>query len=415
MVWGECVNFVVRTCGGAKALALADRLYLIKPFNMKTLTNLFLCLAIVASALSAQAKPNKNKIAKNAAFETELKAAIDSMNVVGLSIAVVKDNKIVYNNSYGVQDLETKVPCTNNTMYRIASISKSFSGVAIMQLVEKGKLKLDTDINDILDFVVRNPKYPDVPITVEMLLSHTSSLNDSEGYWVDLNCIIPGKNPNYTKAYNDYKPGTGYEYCNLGFSLLGSIIERVSGERFDLYAQRHIIEPLGLVASFNINEVPAKRIAKLYSWDGTKYNEENAYRPVNDLASYQLGVNSVTFSPAGGMKISAKELAKYMMMHMNYGKSPLAKERILTEESARCMQREHAVGHSYGVALEQTERFTRGEVMVGHTGGAYGLCSAMFFNPEQKHGLVMMCSGCNDASHVLNRIMPIMYKHFLKK
>lgn len=382
---------------------------------MKKLTSLLLCLVVMASAFTAQAKPKRATSPKMRAFETELKQMMDSLNVVGLSIAVVKNNTIVYNNSYGVQDLETKKPVTNSTFFRIASISKSFSAVSIMQLVEAGKVTLDTDVNDVLNFKVRNPKFPDTPITVEMLLDHTSSLNDSEGYWENLDCITPGKNENYTKAYNDYKPGTKYEYCNLNFSLLGSIIERLSGERFDQYVANHIVAPLGLQASFNINDIPAKQIAKLYSWDGTKYEEQNAYRPITGLENYKLTESSVTFSPAGGMKISARNLAKYMLMHMNYGKSPLRKARIISTNSSKLMQVDHTPGYHYGLALEQTDEYTPGDVLVGHTGGAYGLRSAMFFNPEKKYGLVMICSGCNNPTIVLNKIMPIMHKHFIKK
>lgn len=381
---------------------------------MKALTNLMLCLAIVAGTCHVRAGAKQAGNVRNQAFETELKQVMDSFDVVGLSIAVVKGNKIVYTGSYGVQDIDTRVPVSENTFFRIASISKSFSATAIMQLVEKGRVTLDTDVNDLLPFEVRNPKFPDVPITVEMLLCHTSSLNDKEGYWETLNCIIPERNKNYANAYNDYKPGTKHYYCNLNFTLLGSIIEALTGERFDRYVAAHILTPLGLDASFNLNDIPADKIAKLYSWRGEKFVEENAYRPLNGLESYQLIDDAVKFSPAGGMKISAVNLAKYMMMHMNYGKSPLAKTRVLKKKSAKVMQVDHTPGSHYGLALDQTDAFTPGEVMVGHTGGAYGLRSAMYFNPAKKHGLVMICSGCNNPSQVIEAIMPVMHRHFLK-
>lgn len=380
---------------------------------IKKIIFMLLGAAITASSISIQATTKRARSAKRMSFDTEMKQVIDELKVVGLSIAVVKNNQIVYNNSYGVQDLDTKVPVTNKTMFRIASISKSFSAVSIMQLIEQGKLTLDTDVNTVLNFNVRNPKHPDVPITVEMLLDHTSSLNDSEGYYINLDCINPNKNANYINAYNDYKPGTQYEYCNLNFSLLGSIIERVSGERFDLYVKRHITQPLGLEASFNINDVPAKLIGKLYSWTGTEYELENAYRPITDLENYKLTESSVTFSPAGGMKISARNLAKYMLMHMNYGKSPLAKTRILSQESSKAMQVDHTPGFHYGLALEQTEEYTPGTILVGHTGGAYGLRSAMFFDPEQKYGLVMICSGSLNPNIIIHKVLGVMFNHFI--
>ncbi len=381
---------------------------------MKTVYNLLLCMTLVTWCCTAQAKPKRAYSPKRVALENEIQQMIDSLDVVGLSVAVVRDNHIVYNSSWGVQDINTKQPVTNNTVFRIASISKSFSAVAIMQLVEARRLKLTTDVNDVLPFVVRNPRFPDVPITVEMLLSHTSSLNDSEGYYESLDCIDPGRNENYARAYNDYRPGEKYEYCNLNFSLLGSIIEKVSGERFDRYVYYHIVRPLGLEASFNINDIPPKNIAKLYAWNGKEYEEQNAYRPITGLDKYELTRSSVTFSPAGGMKISARNLARYMLMHMNYGKSPLVNARILLSESAKNMQAEHTPGYHYGLALETTDKYTPGDTLVGHTGGAYGLRSAMFFNPEEKYGLVMMCSGCNNPDVVLTKFMPILHKHFIQ-
>lgn len=351
---------------------------------------------------------------RQAALEKDINKMMDSLGVVGISIAVVQDNQIVYNNSFGVKDLETREPVTNDTQFRIASISKSFSATAMMQLLTAGKVTLETDVNDILDFKVRNPKFPDVPITVGMLLSHTSSINDNEGYYINLDCINPDKNPNWANAYNDYKPGTGYEYCNLNFSLTGSIIEKLSGERFDQYMEKHIIGPLNLDGSFFLNNLDKNRLAKLYSWNGSEFvNETGAYRAVSDslLQNYRLGVDPVTFSPAGGMKISAHSLAKYMLMHMNYGKSPLATECVLTDNASKLMQVEHTNGHHYGLALEQTDEYTPGTILVGHTGGAYGLRSAMFFDPVAKYGYVVICNGYK-RGEILKTSVSLLHRHF---
>lgn len=355
-------------------------------------------------------------IQSNPAFEAEIAHVMDSLKTVGLSVAIVKDNAIIYTHSFGVKNLESKEPVTDATMFRIASISKSFSATSIMQLVEKGKLKLTDDVSTLVGHQVRNPKFPDMPITVAMLMSHTSSINDSEGYYITLDCINPDKNPNWKNCYNSYAPGSGYEYCNLNYNLLGSIIEKVSGERFDQYVKNHILLPLGITGSgFNLDEIDRSSLATLYAWNGKEYEAQpGAYTP-RDFTGYEMGKSTVLFSPAGGMKITATNLAKYMLMHMNYGKSPLAKQKVLKKKSSQQMQLTYG-GDSeeqMGFGLCHTSIYVPGVELVGHTGGAYGLRSAMFFDPASHYGLVMICSG--STGNVLKAIMPVMHKHFIAK
>src|SRR5215813_9114396 len=131
------------------------------PTGIKNLLCILVCIGI---SLSAQAQ-HKN-------FEAELKKITDKYEAVGLAIVVVKKGKPIYEKAFGYKDLESKEPLTTDNLFRIASISKSFSSTAIMQLVEQGKVSLDDDISDLVGFKVRNPKYPDVKITLEMMLSH---------------------------------------------------------------------------------------------------------------------------------------------------------------------------------------------------------------------------------------------------
>jgi CubicO group peptidase (beta-lactamase class C family) len=146
-------------------------------------------------------------------------------DVVGLSVAVVKNNKIIYTHSFGLKDIENNQLLTDECIFRIASISKSFSATSIMQLAEAKKLSLKDDISNLIGFKVRNPKYPDKIITLRMALSHRSGINDNEGYFT-LDVINPDKNPGWAKCYNDYEPGTGYMYCNLNYNMVGTIIDK---------------------------------------------------------------------------------------------------------------------------------------------------------------------------------------------
>ena len=255
---------------------------------VKKIMFLAMCLLLAASVANAKNKKGGKAAARidDAAFVADYEAMMDSLKVVGSNVVVVKDNKIIYSHSFGLKNRERGEEMTPNTIFRIASISKSFTATAIMQLVEKGKLDLKADVNKYLDFKVRNPKYPDVPITLEMLLSHTSSLNDSQGYWESFDAVNPATNPDYAKCYNDYRPGTGYEYCNYAFNIMSAVIEKVSGQRFDRYIVQHIMKPLGLKGSHCVDDLDSTRFATLYAMENGVFVPRCA-RPLSDVQKHR--------------------------------------------------------------------------------------------------------------------------------
>jgi CubicO group peptidase (beta-lactamase class C family) len=355
-------------------------------------------------------------------FEKDMGAYLAEIEAVGVSCAVVKDNKIIYHHNFGVKDLATGEPVDDQTLFRIASISKSFTATSLLQQIEQGKLSLTDDVSDLLGFKVRNPKFPDTVITLEMLLSHTSSINDDQGYWTTIDIINPDINPDAGLCYNDYEPGCGeYEYCNLNLNLAGTILERVSGERFDQYVVNHVLRPLGLYGGYCVDSLDKSRFAHLYAWDDEagKFvdNYDEAYAPRSEkVANYTMGHDALIFSPTGGMKISALDLARYMTMHMNYGTTPDG-VRIISEESSRNMQVPRSEAEHYGLNLWLADDYVPGITLVGHTGGAYGLSSAMFFDPEKKYGFVIICSGSHDAEgthNVLHQGIARMYHYFIE-
>lgn len=339
--------------------------------------------------------------------EKEIAAIMEKTRAVGLSVAVVNNGKIIYNHSFGKKNTESGENISNDDLFRIASISKSFTTTSLMYLRDKGKIDMDMDVSKLVGFQVRNPKFPEIVITVKMLLSHTSSINDSQGYF-QLDVLNPAVNTNYSKCFNNYAPGTSYEYCNLGFNTLGAIVEKLSGERFDNFVKRIVLNPLGLNAGFNVDSLDAKKYVTLYNFEpkDTTKGSPNIFRAQpgayvsrkNEIASgYKTGFSTPLFSPTGGMKISANGLARYMMMHMNYGKDPVSGKRIISKKSSKLMQSpviETSPGETYGMSLRQSSKLIPGEIMTGHTGSAYGLYSAMFFEPKKGFGIVMMTNGC---------------------
>lgn len=383
----------------------------------------FLAVLAVALGISCQGPTNA------AVADAKMQQLVDTLDAVGLSVAVIKDNQLVYANAFGYKNLENKALLQPNDLMRIASISKSFTATSIMQLCEAGKFSLDDDISDALGFPVRNPRFPDQVITYRMLLSHTSSLSDAAGYFV-LDVINPAKTPDVSGSFHEYAPGQGYEYCNLGFNTLGTLVEIHSGERFDAYVENHILKPLGLNASFNVNHLDSTQFATIYAYeDGTFVPSYAAYNPrKEEIAHYVLGYSTPIFSPTGGMKICASDLAKHMRIQMNGGSYEGV--TILSPESVKQMQTPQSRGErptrdttcGYGFALETTDRLIEGEMMTGHTGGAYGLLSAMYFNPEKKFGFVMMTNGCNTTipygdngfAHIQSDVINALYDIFIR-
>jgi N-acyl-D-aspartate/D-glutamate deacylase len=364
----------------------------------------------------------KNSAKDPAIFESLMGQRMKKYGAIGLITAVVRDNEIVYHHSFGSKNLEgNPFRGDERDVVRIASISKSFCALSIMQLLEQDKIDLNADVGEILGFKVRNPKYPDDKITVSMLLSHTSSLNDSQGYKT-LDRINPSKNPNYTKCYSNYAPGMGYKYCNLNFNMLGAVVEKISGIRYDRYVKQNILDPLGLTGSLNMADIPDTTICvPLYEYNESKggfIHRPEAYNPLaKSDQDYILGYDPALFSTTGGMKMSALDLARYMMLHINYG--ALDGVRIVNESSARLMQSiqtpTDVSGIYYGYAMRTMQDvWIPGIVTHGHTGSAYGMKSSMTFDPIRKNGVITLCNGHKSKERPTESFDRLLFTFFFR-
>ncbi|MFD2556382.1 serine hydrolase domain-containing protein [Sphingobacterium tabacisoli] len=368
---------------------------------------LLLFVSVFTSAFSQNIKLDVTNIAKR-------------YNAVGLAYVVVKDGKIIHSDAVGYKDLEKQTPLNvADNLFRIASISKSFTATAWMQLVEAGKASLDDDFGSLIGFPVRNPLFPNKVITLRMLLSHTSSISDKNGYF-NLDAINPIKNPEWKKGYNDYEPGTQYEYCNLNFNMAGAALEQAVGIRFDNYIKKQILMPLRLNGGYCVDSLDNTMFAKIYEYDSKKEEFEAqpaAYAPRSEeVQNYTLGYTTPVFSPTGGLKISAEDLARYMMMHMNYGEYNGV--RLISKTSANIMQTPVNKDAGYGLALRENKTFIKGKKVVGHTGSAYGLYSAMFFEPQEQFGVVVITNGCkqvfeDDEPVLLEEVANYLYGHLI--
>lgn len=377
---------------------------------MKTFSTLLFCFLLAFNIPSKAQESSTQRL-------TQL---MQDYPVMGLSVAVVKEGKVVHTQALGWKE-EGKEPLETTDLFRIASISKSFTATALLQLVEKKILSLEDDVSNLIGFRIRNPNFPDRVITLSMLLSHTSSINDQQGYFT-LDALHPEKNSAWQSAYNAYAPGEGYQYCNLNFNLAGAILEKYSGVRFDAYIQENILKPLGLYGGYDVDQLDKSRLATLYAYqrDSAKFiPSPAAYASKSEeLKTYIEGYSTPIFSPTGGMKISAPDLAKYLVLHMNYGK--VGKVRLISSANSHLMQTPLSSDENYGLALWKTNVLIPGVELVGHTGSAYGLYSALFFHPEEKYGFVVISNGCDPSLEdgyirVIRRAIQILYEEWVVK
>ena len=245
-------------------------------------------------------------------FETFLDALIPSQlrnrNIAGAVVSVVKDGQVLFQKGYGYADVEEKKPVIpDQTLFRPGSISKLFTATAVMQLVEQGKLDLDRDINDYLDFQI--PKtYPE-PVTLRQLLTHTGGFEETLK-----NLFVAHQSdmkPLRTYLVNEmpariFAPGKIPSYSNYGFTLAGYIVERVSGEKFERYIDNHILKPLGMNNSTFDQPLPAQlapQMSKGYL---------SASKEPRDFEFVQA-------APAGALATTAADMTRFMLVFLQDG------------------------------------------------------------------------------------------------
>ena len=381
-----------------------------------------LVLIILLSFLGIFSGTEKKCFVQKKEIRKQIETIRENYGNIGLSVVVVKNNRIVYSDNFGYNpdpsDPSQGKPIRKNDLYYIASISKTFVGTAIMQLVEEGKLSLEDDVNHYLGFSLRNPSFPDTPITIRMLLSHRSSLKKGADY-DDFDKINPEKADDLYAFFNDYPPGKKADYSNLGFVILGAVVEKVTGMRFDDYVQKHVLKPLGLCGGYDVTKLDDSRFVHScrYKDDGfvvqKKAFADKATRP----NQYILGYSTPTLSPAGGLKISATDLSKYMMMHINKGKFRWRKRVVAKESEEQMWKGQNKT--TYGLSFVHFLKVIPGEDLVGMNGAAYGIHSSMYFHPEKKYGFVVICNGCNSKTYadsgLNNEIIRMLYDSIIKE
>jgi CubicO group peptidase (beta-lactamase class C family) len=373
-------------------------------------------------------------ILKAQLLENEILNIKEKYDLTGGTVLLFDKNKITKLVNFGNANLEKNIAVNNETQFRVASISKTITAIAFMQLVEQKKIKLDEDISKLLSFRCINPFQPEIAITPRMLLSHTSTLTDDPNTYdsflsatyennpvPNLAALISDTGKYYSKnLFLNQKPGTYFNYCNLNYGIIGTIIEKISGLRFDEYCAQFIFKPLGINSTFNVSTISnINNLAKIYRKINDVWipqtDDYNGITPVfENMNNYVVGTNAIRFAPQGGLRISATDLSKIFSIFLNDGK--YLKHHIISKSSVATMtstqwkfdgtngDNANGLFRNWGLGIHlitntkgNDEIFTGDVNIQGHAGVAYGLVSDAFVDLKKGIGFVFITNGSGKA------------------
>ncbi|MDH4473952.1 MAG: serine hydrolase [Fluviicola sp.] len=364
---------------------------------------LILLFAVVNLQLAATAQnPNPSST-----IDAEISNIMNLNNLPGVSTVVVKDGEIVWVESYGFANTDLSTLLTDTTSLMLASVSKVFTGVALLQLVEDGLIALDDPINDHLPFSVTVPGYENTPITFKMLLTHTASILDSDvmdnyyNYSGDpsitlADCVqrylsTSGADYDALQNFLPNQPGTVYEYSNMGTALEGYLVEIISGMPFNVYCEQHIFDQLCMNNTH---------------WFLSEYQNLNMLANPHDYVANQFEpIAHYGFAdyPNGMLRSNAKDLANFMITILQEGS--FNGEQLLSTSSLNnaLTAQIPAIEPTQGLQFyQETFNVTSGNVTLwGHNGGELGISTEMFFDLTTNTGIAVLANAESEASPIL--------------
>jgi CubicO group peptidase (beta-lactamase class C family) len=363
-----------------------------------------------------QPKNNETNPQKDS-LTLEIKDASKNGVFNGFAVSIVNDKGTLYQKGFGFSDIKSQKEYTDSTIQNIASISKTFVGLALLKAQELGKLKLDDPINKYLPFKVVNPNFPSNEITIRHLANHTSSIVDNEFYLTKdyflkenqdlngmnlvfdetqvfnpkdsvvsmemfLNNLLTEKGKWNTKEiYAKNKPGDIYEYSNIGTTLTAFVIEKATGETFDKFTTKHILKPLKMNASgWHFEDIDFANYSKLYEnpktvlpfYSMVSYPDGNFITSINDLSLY---LTELIKCYNGNGTILSKESFK------EYFRPQLEAKNFIDRNDKNPFSESYNVGIFIGFGYTG---------YIGHTGGDPGVGSIMFFDPKKNIGRILI-------------------------
>jgi CubicO group peptidase (beta-lactamase class C family) len=351
-----------------------------------------------------------NKVIVGPTSTQEVESFIDSFinsssikpYLAGAVVSIVRDKNILLNKGYGYSNLEKRILVDpNKTQFRVASISKTLTATAIMQLQDQDKLELDKDVNQYLGSL-NIPNLTGKALTLKHLLTHTSGFN-----YTDSGVTVRSFNPNYSLENFIYKnmptvttdPGKAYRYDNYSYALQGYIVQKISGMPYENYIQRHIFDPLEMNNSYFL--LTPNNLGDL----ATPYNKNNEPMPHYMVSS--------TISPDSGMITTGKDMSNFMIAMLNNGE--YKNESILSPASVASMQKlDYSIhpdvpGVGYGFESTYNE-YNNGRYIISKAGDLPGFHSDFWLLPKEGVGLFIVYN--SDKIDLRGRLLEAFMQHY---
>ena len=328
-------------------------------------------------------------------FDTYVKTLMRIGHKPSIAAAIIHDDEVAWSKAYGYYDLENQKQATTDTLYLQASVSKTVTATALMQLYDQGLFDLDDDVNEYLPFEMRNPNHPDTPITIKMILSHRSSLAYDNLYWICLSYLpgdpdvegfpdpwleeylVPGGSAYSSSTWSTAKPGEEYYYANIGFSIVAYLVEILSGQNFNEYCKEYIFEPLEMPTSgFRLSDHNIDDIAVPYEYKDNHYFRHPHY-----------GIH--VLHPSITLRTTVEEFSHFIIAHMNGG--VWNNVRILEESTVELMHTAHFSPkdkYNYGLGWTITNNLF-GKDEYGHSGGYVGVHDLVTIIPDDDIAVIL--------------------------
>jgi len=386
--------------------------------NVLTICTLSLALFITAcNDDSKTSSDSREKVIKE--IRTSIMSTMQADKTPGMAVALINKNKKVFSEGFGVSNIESQQAVTADTSFWLGSVSKTAIAVSIMHAQEQGLLSLNDNVSELLSNqsdVTLNTPFAE-PILLKHLMNHTSSIIDSDAY----NCAyyvgeedgehanlsnqllgnnlcdetVPVSLAGFLNAYlseegsyysagdnfQSAKPGTSFEYSNIGAALAGYTLEVATGVSLADYAKTNIFNPLKMDnTSWRLDDLDQNNIASRYSWDE------------DDQVMVELPLYSLSTWPDGGLRSSVNDLATYLSMVSNGGKT--GNTRILLSESIDSMIPVDPTNsdQTYG-AFWTKVKMPNGRILIGHDGSDPGAYTYIFYDPAKSVGIVLVANG----------------------
>ncbi|MCW5899853.1 MAG: beta-lactamase family protein [Flavobacteriales bacterium] len=380
-------------------------------------------------------------LAQGQTLPMDLMAIATQRGLIGMSVVATCGDQVTDVVHHGSRRLSPALPVTDDTRFRIASISKLVTAMGLMKLHEQGAFSLDDDVSPALGFTFRNPSHPNTPITYRMLLSHRASLQDGTGYANFLTAtynnappppisqlVVPGGSWYTANMWRTEAPGSYFTYSNATYGIVGTLIEAHSGQRFDAYMRQHILLPMGIEGSFNIQDLDdIGQLATLYRNNIAQAdNFGGVMPPAPNLSGYIIGSNGLYFAPQGGLRCSALELAQ--VLRLMHGEGTVDGVTILQPGTYATMvanewqwngtngDNYYGLFRSWGLGAHRITATPGGDVvlpgilMLGHAGEAYGLISDLYLEPATGFGLVFITNGYTPGNNYTFGVNSAFYR-----